>query len=216
MQGIARKPWQMTFVLFTMFSVVGVTLPRTAHAQVGPQAITGCTKITQPGSYLLVNNIRAATANLIPTTWGIPGCLVIAADFVTLDLGGFTIFGPGKVPGVDTAGVINADNTNRGITVHSGVVTKFTMGVVLTSSLNVAAGYVVEHVRAIDNLAWGITVYSVGSRIVGNVATNNGLIGFYIMCPSIFLENVAYGIPVTTGLLEAGGFCTDAENKIFP
>jgi hypothetical protein len=213
-----KTNYSLVLTAILMFSVVSVTLPRRAYAQVGPQAIKGCTKITQPGSYLVVNNITATYASLIPTSWGEPGCLVIAADFVTLDLGGFTIFGPAKYgagviaeKSVATTGLANA---YRGITVHSGVVTNFTIGVGL-QSLFTAGGYVVEHVRAIGNGGDGINVFSVGSRIVGNVATDNGGNGVYILCPSVVLENGAYGNRYGD-IVEAGAGCTRAENSPAP
>ena len=48
--------------------------------------ISKCTKITKPGSYVLTRNLTARG-----------DCLVVAASFVTLDLGGFVITGEGDV-----------------------------------------------------------------------------------------------------------------------
>lgn len=52
--------------------------------QEGPIAISRCRAIDQPGSYRLVDNLRA-TGN----------CLSISAEAVTIDLGGFAITGSG-------------------------------------------------------------------------------------------------------------------------
>ena len=49
----------------------------------GPFEIEKCQTIDKPGSYKLVNNLVATN-----------DCLVITADFVTIDLAGFTISGP--------------------------------------------------------------------------------------------------------------------------
>lgn len=212
MQGVARKPWQMVFVLFALFSVIGVTLPRKAHAQGGPQPITGCTKLMQPGSYIVVNNIKATTANLTPTDWGIPGCLVIAADFVTLDMGGFTLFGPGS--GVYAIGVITASYGYRGAAVRSGAVTNFFIGIYLGSQIGKGGGYVVEHVRAIGNSSTGIEVYTNGARVVGNVAISNGAEGFLVLCPSVVAQNIASSN--ATGEIVESGSCTNSENSPAP
>jgi hypothetical protein len=213
MKSITHKRWHMIFVLFAVFSAVSGIVTRKAEAQVGPQAIKGCAKITQPGSYVVANNINATAANLIPTAWGIPGCLVIAADFVTLDLGGFTLFGPGS--GVYAVGVITATNSYRGSTVRSGGITNFFIGLYLGSSIGLGAGYVVEHVRAIGNTQQGINVFSDGSRIVGNMATNNGSDGISLLCPAVVLENMAY----RNGggqIVESGSPCTNVANDPAP
>ena len=213
MQSVARKPWQTMFVLFAVFSIAGVTLPRKAQAQAGPQPITGCTRIIQPGSYVVVNNIKAV-ANLTQTDWGIPGCLVIAADFVTLDLGGFTLFGPGN--GVYAVGVITGSYGYRGATVRSGEVTNFFIGVYLGSQIgSKGGGYVLEHVTAIGNSSTGIEVYTDGARLVGNVAISNGGQGFLILCPAVVAQNMA--ISNSSGeIVESGSTCTNSENNPAP
>jgi hypothetical protein len=54
----------------------------------GPIEIEKCQTISKSGSYKLVNNF---------TFTGTTGtCLSITADFVTIDLGGFTISGPAR------------------------------------------------------------------------------------------------------------------------
>jgi hypothetical protein len=50
----------------------------------GPVTIGGCRTIDQPGSYQLVGNLTADG-----------NCLVVTADGVTIDLGGFAITGNG-------------------------------------------------------------------------------------------------------------------------
>ena len=53
----------------------------------GLTEIEKCQTISEPGSYKLVNNLtfKGATG----------ACLAITVDFVTIDLAGFTISGPG-------------------------------------------------------------------------------------------------------------------------
>ena len=160
----------------------------------------------------MVNNIKATTANLIPTTWGVPGCLVIAADFVTLDLGGFTLFGPGN--GVYSVGVISGNNAYRGATLRSGEVTNFFFGIYLGSAIGKGGGYVVEHITAIGNSSTGIEVYTDGARVVGNVAINNGAEGFLILCPSVVAQNMA--VSNSSGQILEYGSCTNSENNPAP
>jgi hypothetical protein len=55
--------------------------------QQGTIAISGCRTIDQPGAYRLVDNRKAAG-----------NCLVVTAEGVTIDLGGFAISGTGQEP----------------------------------------------------------------------------------------------------------------------
>ena len=69
-------------------AVAGVILaPWGAVRAEGATEIEKCQTISQPGSYKLVNNLTFRS-----TTGGT--CLLITADFVTIDLAGFTITGP--------------------------------------------------------------------------------------------------------------------------
>src|SRR5262245_26996405 len=54
-----------------------------------PTRITKCQTISEAGSYMLANNLIAAG-----------NCLVIAEDFVTIDLAGFSIRGNGTGTGI--------------------------------------------------------------------------------------------------------------------
>src|SRR6202023_4089786 len=77
------------FAAFPIALALGaiILVPRAgAQAQVareGPTEIEKCKTISQPGSYKLVNNLtfKGTTGN----------CLEITANFVTIDLAGFTI-----------------------------------------------------------------------------------------------------------------------------
>ena len=116
-------------------------------------AITKCQTITTPGLHVLVNNL---------VTQGT--CIVIASDFVTLELAGFTIRGNG------TGMAITDGNTGRkGITVRNGVVTNFDFGVDLALSNSI----VVEGVKAIGNSNAG---FDVGTFciLINNIAEGNG------------------------------------------
>ncbi len=136
----------------------------------GATVITGPQTITAPGSYVLGNNIRARG-----------DCIVIAADFVTLDLGGFTIRGDGT-----GLGITDRQITRRGITIRDGVITNFEIGV----SLMASTSSIVERVKAIDNNNAGFDVGD-SSLLIGNIAENNGKEGIHGGSFSTISESVA-------------------------
>jgi hypothetical protein len=112
-------------------------------------SINKCTTIAKPGSYVLTRNLSAAG-----------DCLVVAADFVTIDLGGWVIAGDGSTG----AGVTDQGASRRGIAVRDGTITGFLACVVLGST----TGAVVEKVRA-DCEEAGISAGS-DSNVSGNTA----------------------------------------------
>ena len=153
--------------------------------------VNGCTTIEQPGLYVLMRTFTAPPQNFSPAVENQVACIVIAADFVTLDMAGNTIIGPGtcsKCVGVAT------DRDRRGVTVRDGSVTGFKNGVQL-----IGPGPTIEHVRAIANSGIGIivgsnfiaTASSIGGRVVGNSAVDNLLGGILVQCPAVVLENIA-------------------------
>src|SRR5688572_20721156 len=107
-------------------------------AAAAPDNINNCRTITQPGSYLVRDNLTASG-----------DCLVVQADFVTIDLNGFVISGNG--PGV---GISDVNVERRGITVRNGTITGFGNGVGLRAS----RGVTVENIRAIANGNNGVSV----------------------------------------------------------
>ena len=93
--------------------IVFLFLLRIANAQI----ITGCTNITSPGKYDLINDINLT---------GEPGeaCIVINTDNVTINLGGFTIDGRGTwTYGIRSLGFKN-------IKVYNGKIKYFWAGIV--------------------------------------------------------------------------------------
>jgi hypothetical protein len=67
--------------LFPIALALGATiLVPGPGARAAPIAITACQTISQPGSYVLANDLTSSGA-----------CLVIAASFVTINLAGFSI-----------------------------------------------------------------------------------------------------------------------------
>jgi hypothetical protein len=90
-----------------------------AHAVV---PVSGCTVISAPGLYLLTNNITARATELKTANGSTPSCILIIADFVTLDLNGFNIQGPGQ--SVNAFGIYSTNN-NRGTVIRNGSVSNF-------------------------------------------------------------------------------------------
>ena len=100
--------------------------------QEGPTEIEKCQTISQPGSYKLVNNLTAPA--------GGNDCLVTTADFVTIDLAGFTISS-------GATAILAAPPSGRlqGIAVRNGSIFGFFKGVDLGS----ADGSIVEGLRVL-------------------------------------------------------------------
>jgi parallel beta-helix repeat protein len=162
-----------------------------AGAQTG--TITECpTEIAAPGSYVLVTNLIAAG-----------DCILVAADFVTIDLAGFLLNGNGTGSGILAFGT--PQSPRLGIAVRNGAITGFTNGIFLF----LADGAMIEGVRAIDNRNNGIFVGN-DSAVSGNIALRNrGDFGIFAGSDSRVSGNVARenaGIGINTG---SGTIVTD-------
>jgi hypothetical protein len=140
----------MTLVLFGL----GRDSARAQTRLVKP-ANGGTIKITKAGSYFLA-------ANLVSQLVGAP-IISVNANNVTINLNGFTIFGPG---GTGTAIGINALG-DSGVTIVNGVITKVPgTGIVLGSS------GIVSEVQVVSNTGDGIVCGST-CLIAGNIVTGN-------------------------------------------
>jgi hypothetical protein len=132
----------------------------------GPIEIQSCQTIHNPGSYKLVRNLTApANAD----------CLVISANFVTIDLAGFTITGRGNAPGYGIKSTPqSAGQGPQGIAVRSGSISNFSGGV----NLSFTNGSIVEGIRvscaALPTTTVGISVGQGGSAGIarGNTVTS--------------------------------------------
>ena len=120
----------------------------------GPFEIEKCQTIDKPGSYKLVNNLVATN-----------DCLVITADFVTIDLAGFTIkagtLGIGK--GIAAQDVM-------GIAVRNGSISGFSSGVDLGDD-----GSIVEGLRVVGGASF-FTVLGIAAKgiVKGNFVAEFG------------------------------------------
>jgi hypothetical protein len=95
-------------------------------AREGLIEIEKCQTISQPGAYKLANNLTAS---------GI--CLVITADFVTIDLAGFTITGPNPPNGSSSPAIMATAN---GIAVRNGSISGFGGGINLGGEGSIVEG----------------------------------------------------------------------------
>jgi hypothetical protein len=158
-----------------------------------PTPITACQAITQPGSYIVMNNLASSTGD----------CLRVGADFVTIDLNGFVLTGNRFYMGITTL----REEVLRGITVRNGVLQNFFVGVALYRSTSVT----VERVVTIGNAGNGIELgdhgvvrdsvstgnvnsgisVAMGGMLVNNTASENGLWGLTGGTGTAFIGNVA-------------------------
>jgi len=171
---------------FPITLTLGVILVAEPDAQAAPTAITACQTINQPGSYVLANNLTASG-----------NCLTITVNFVTIDLAGFSISGPGGIGANGILAVAPSPTTPlRGIAVRNGSISNFDNGV----DIGVAGGSIVEGLRVFGSTHQGINANGV---VKGNTVENNREFG--ILAGGIVTENYAtgndIGIAINTGIL---------------
>jgi hypothetical protein len=137
-----RRPAALFPIALALGAVTVASWPsaQAQDAREGPIEIEKCQTISQPGSYTLVNNLTF--------TGTLGTCLSITANFVTIDLVGFTISKPsGQEPGNPTV-AIQAGNDTTGITVRNGSIGGFGFGVDLEG-----ANSIVEGLRVIGSIS---------------------------------------------------------------
>jgi hypothetical protein len=162
--------------------------------------------ISQRGSYRLGSNLFINDAN---TT-----AIQITADNVTLDLNGFTIFGPNVCTGTGAGITCNANGPGRGIdTTHSNVtIINGTITGMGNAGVVTGVDSRIENVRAIgnggdglhpdgrslvrnclstNNFESGISALGVGNAITGNTTDNNAYFGIQTGCPSNVIANTS-------------------------
>lgn len=119
-----------------------------------PRNIASCTAITDSGSYVVTRNLTATG-----------DCLVVQADFVTIDLDGYVIAGNGAGAGVTEFLSVGVHD----VTVRNGIIRGFQRGIALGNSRAVR----VERITATGNTFDAIAAGDVAS-IVGNTVADNG------------------------------------------
>lgn len=177
-------------------------------AAASPTPISSCTALTKPGSYVLQQDVFAAQGF----------CISIDASFVTLDLDGHVIVGPGG--GVLGPGISNMlVGGVRGTVIRNGAVTGFNSGIQADRATiekmrvfdNGNVGILASASIVRDNLVSGqYTGSSVGpsTLVTGNVVTGNqyGVIASYgsTVSGNVVGLNNAYGLSVDCPSLVLG------------
>lgn len=169
-----RRRALLCILALLSFVVLGASYARAAG---GIQSIGNCTVIDKPGSYVLAHNITATVKDLKGSA---PACILIVANFVTLDLQGYTIAGPGTGFGIYSTG----GNGTVGTHVRNGTVTNFVRGIALEGN-----GHTAEDVRVVANVDAGLTIDG-SSIVVENVHASFSALG--ILCFGGFGHSVRH------------------------
>jgi hypothetical protein len=176
-----------------------------ASRQEGPIKIEKCQTIDKPGSYKLVNNL---------TFTGSTGtCLTITTSFVTIDLAGFTISGPGNLGSASTArGTgIAAGNDAMGVAVRNGTISGFTTGVDLGGDSSVVEGLRVFGVGCPCDTgiaAMGIVTSNTVVGVLGPALTGTGISATGIVTGNYALGNNGIGLSIGQGSTVLGNTVT--------
>ena len=153
---------------------VAMLVPSGAH---GATPIKACgTLIKTSGAYVVTKNLTVKKGTI-----GSP-CIAVTANYVSLDLGGFTI----NCGGADVLGIV-ADNT-AGLIVRNGIVIGCDSG--LAASGN-ASGILADGLMTLSNRLPGIG-FTRGNAIFRSLSNDNGT-GLDIECPSSVIDDTALG-----------------------
>ncbi|MBI4544768.1 MAG: hypothetical protein HY703_06220 [Gemmatimonadetes bacterium] len=183
------------FLLLAALLSLGLLLPRPATAE--PKLITECQAVEAPGSYLVANNLESSG-----------DCLVILADFVSIDLGGFSLTGHKPQRAGPWAGVTDQGSDRLGITVRNGTLRNFNIGIDLSKTVGArveAVHVVIDSGIGADGIRVGpgsvVTgnfvrggsnagIFALeGSIVTGNAVRNQGVVGIHALHGSIVSGN---------------------------
>lgn len=165
--------------------------------------IATCQTISQSGSYVLARNLGS---NL---TAG--NCLVVTADYVTIDLAGFVITGDG------TGGGISAPHAVKGIVIQNGAVINFNDGIRFCGGFGPEEeggndSITISRMRVNDNLDVAVRVCGSSNLVKDTVASGNGWHGLAIDGESnVVTGNTATG-NAGQGIIVFGGGSTVIGN----
>lgn len=168
----------------TTSALIGVVAILSVAAQArATTPITKCgTVIKTPGSYVLTKNLAVKK--------GGGTCITVSTNYVTLDLGGFTInCGGAKVD------AINDKTINfQGIVIRNGSTTGCDNGINLDSK-----GVLIDGVSTISDKT-GLFLGNAGNLVVDSISNdNNGSggafsgLGIFLECPTNAVNNTAVG-----------------------
>lgn len=219
----------LLLVLFALVSLIGMLAAGVSGGPLDPPGAPGSTdgvrrpgtpisslpfSITQPGYYYVTRNLTGPA--------GTDG-VIISSDNVTLDLGGFTLFGTSK-----TADGVRVAGTRVGIRVHNGSLEGWNTALRMSS-----AHYSrVDNVRVTRNII-GMTIGTVSqisdcnasfSDLYGILATesevhhciiaNNGTSGIDLVHKNFFHHNHVFFNNITLNVDAAGVHVSGSDNVI--
>jgi len=145
-------------------------------------AIKACgAQIDAPGSYVV-------TANLTVRSGG-GDCITVNSNYVTIDLGGFTI----DCAGQNVSGITDLTVNYHGVVVRNGKITRCAKGLYLASR-----AILVDGVATVANQA-GMYLGNSGNLVTRSISNDNtGSMtivrdGIFLECPSAAVENTALG-----------------------
>jgi parallel beta-helix repeat protein len=178
--------------------LVALALGLGGQAEAAPTLISACGTLSAPGAYVLDQSL---------THSGNGSCLLIAADFVTLDLAGFTISGDGN-----GLGITDGSTARVGIAIRGGTVHNFDIGIGLAKT----TGAVVEEMRVFKT-GFGVSVGR-SSLFRFNVVSGNApktsdvavIIGESSLVAGNVVSEKAFGLDVFDGSTVTGN--TVSEN----
>ncbi len=139
--------------------------------------------LSEPGSYRLTSNLEISSTSV--------NGIEITTSFVTLDLNGFTISGPGSGSG---QGITSVSSLRREVTVRNGTVEDMGNGGVRLPG----AASRVENMRANSNGDDGLQLGFSGVA-KDCVATNNGDIGIIVSEQGSLINNTSRGNGFASG-----------------
>jgi hypothetical protein len=179
----------------------------------GPTEIEKCRTIDKPGSYKLIENL---------TFKGPTGgtCLSITASFVTIDLAGFTISGPGGVgPFTPTPTAIGAGDNTTGIAVRNGSISGFGTGVGLGGNGSIVEGLRVSGGSGLSSLGIAATGIVKANTVVGitneDGASAVGISATGIITGNYVFDNKIAGLEIGQGSTVIGNVASSSVFGIF-
>jgi len=162
------------------FAVVAVLLVLGGPGMLTPAAaatpISQCTTITEAGAYELVQNLQMSEYG---------DCVMVQAEFVTIDLKGYAIFSPNRF-GTAIGGF------GRGMVVRGGTIYNF------GTAIRGGDGRVVEQMRIVSNSV-GIDGASAGSVVVKD---------------SVFSDNNISAVSVGAGVVTGNSFTRNGTARL--
>jgi len=180
------KPGQLVSAAAIIVCGALMTQP---EAFAGPAKIGSCGKtLSKSGSYVLSANLTVKKSG--------QNCITVSANFVTIDMQGFTIdCATIGNDGIDASGI-------HGLVVLNGMITTCFNGIDASGENDV----LIDHLIAIGNSSYGVDV-GAGSTVRDSVFSDNTTSGINAVCPSNIINNTA-----TDNIMTNGAGCNRDNN----